>query len=116
MGVAAYNRSSSVIRQQIDADTVRHREFVIMEIANSLQKYPDAGRPFGPIQFVQGNGGWWAECPQTGFGYLYPTLYEAVKRWQVRLVAYRNGVFESEVIPQERGAAGRLRLETLIAR
>lgn len=54
-------------------------EFVLMEELNSLPKFEDAGKPFTDIWFVPGNGGWWAECPRTGFGYWYKTFAVMVK-------------------------------------
>src|SRR5260370_57921 len=95
MGIAAYNRGSQAIRERINQDA-RPREFEIIELANSLAKYPDAGTPFGPIEFAFSHGGYWASCPHTGFGYWYPTLYEAVRRWNVTLTGFRNGIFESQ--------------------
>lgn len=53
----------------------------------STQRDRDAVRPFGPIHFVPGHGGWWAECPKTGFGFWYPTLRAAVRRYLVRIVS-----------------------------
>lgn len=93
MGVAAYNRGTQSIRNGITRDFARQPEFEIIELANSMTKYPEAGTPFGPIQFVFSHGGTWAECPTTGFGYWYPTLYEAVKNWNVTITGIRNGVF-----------------------
>lgn len=50
MGIAAYNRGSQAIRERINQDA-RPREFEVIDFANSLAKYPDAGTPFGPIEF-----------------------------------------------------------------
>lgn len=55
-------------------------EFEIMDHLNALAKFNDAGTPFGPVRFVEGNGGFWIECPKTGFGWWYTTLREAVRR------------------------------------
>jgi hypothetical protein len=96
MGVAAYNRGSVALSREIDAEA-RPVEFEIMERLNALPKYEDAGTPFTSIQFVVGNGGFWAQCPRTGFGFWYATLPEAIKRWRVRIVAFNCGVWEAEV-------------------
>jgi hypothetical protein len=90
MGIAAYNRGSRAIARQLAAGA-RPVEFEVMERLNSLEKYPDAGKPFGPIQFVFAHRGVWAQCPKTGFGFPYPTLAEAVKRWRVTIVAFDQG-------------------------
>lgn len=90
MGIASYNRSSSRIRESIDADC-RPVEFEIMERLNALPKYADAGKPFGQIQFESANGGFWAVCPKSGFGFFYRTLPEAVKRWAVEITSFDNG-------------------------
>ena len=98
MGIAAYNRGSQAISARIDAEA-RPVEFEIMERLNALEKYPDAGKPFGPIQFSFDNnlGVWWAECPVTGFGFMYHDLHEAVKRWRVVIVAFDNNKWLAEV-------------------
>jgi hypothetical protein len=98
MGIAAYNRGSAALSREIDADA-RPVEFAIMERLNALEKYTDAGKPFGAIQFVFDTniGVWWAECPQTGFGFMYSTLDEAVKRWRIQIVAFDCGVWKAEV-------------------
>lgn len=105
MGVAAYNRSSQAIREHINQDD-RPREFEIIELAKALAKYPDAGTPFEPINFVFSHGGCWAECPRTGFGYWYPTIYEAVRRWNVTLTGFCNGIFESRLTRKKAHPAG----------
>lgn len=92
MGIAAYNRGTSAISAHIDAGK-RPVEFDIMDVLNSLEKYPDAGMLLGNIHFPQHQGGFIAECPVTGFGFWYPTLHEAVKRWKVRIVGCNKGVF-----------------------
>jgi hypothetical protein len=87
MGVAAYNRGTAVIAAQIAAND-RAPEFQMMDALNALEKFSDAGCPFGPINFVPGRNGFWAECPSTGFGYWYPSLREAVRRWNVSVTSY----------------------------
>lgn len=96
MGNAAYNRGSEAIRREIDAEA-RPIEFEIIERLNALPKYADAGKPLGPVQFVSGNKGFWIECPQTGFGFWYRTLPEAIRRWKVEIVAFDCGVWKAEV-------------------
>jgi len=99
MGIAAYNRGSRAIAEQIRREySPRPIEFEIMDRANALPKYPDAGTPFTNIDFAFSHGGCWAVCPKTGFGYWYPTLFEAVRRWNVRLIGYTNGTYHAEVI------------------
>lgn len=90
MGAAAENRFKRLVRRQAD-QAARLPEFEFMDDLNALPKYPDAGKPFGPINFVSGHGGWWAECPSTGFGYWYSTLREAVRRWRVTIMTYDAG-------------------------
>lgn len=95
MGAAAYQRGSALISKQFAADR-RAPEFVLMDELNALEKFPDAGRPFGPVTFSFSHGGWWAMCPTTGFGYWYRTLREAVRRWHVEIVGYDNGDWLAE--------------------
>lgn len=99
MGIAAYNRGTQALARQIDSER-RSVEFEVMERLNALPKFADAGTPFGPINFVSDHGGFWAQCPVTGFGYWYSTLSEAMQRWRVQIVAYDNGVWKAEVTPK----------------
>lgn len=92
MGIAAYNRGSKAISERIASDQ-RPAEFEVMDVLNALPKYADAGKPFGPIQFAAGNGGFWAQCPVTGYGFWYSTLHEAIKRWRVTIVGFDCGVW-----------------------
>lgn len=92
MGVAAYNRGTEVIRRAI-AEGDRPVEFQMMDRLNTMPRQSGAPTPFGPIHFISGRGGWFAECPVTGFGYWYKTLIQAVSAWRVDVVAYRNGVW-----------------------
>ena len=95
MGIAAYNRGSAALSREIDADQ-RPVEFEIMDRLNALPKYEDAGKPFGPIEFVYDYRGFWvAQCPRTGFGFFYDTCAEAVRRWRVRIVAFDCGVWKA---------------------
>ncbi len=94
MGVAAYNRGSNAISNQISAES-RPVEFEIMERLNALPKYADAGKVFGVIQFESGNNGVWAVCPRTGFGFWYRTLPEAIRRWKVHIVAFDCGIWKA---------------------
>lgn len=95
MGAVAYNRGTQSISAQIDAEA-RPVEFAVMERLNGLEKYTDAGKPFGPIQFVWDYRGFWvAECPKTGFGFFYATLAEAVKRWRVTIVGFDCGIWKA---------------------
>lgn len=87
MSVRQENRYRKLVIEQ-GRKAVRPAEFQMMEDLSALPKYEDAGTPFGPIRFAHGNGGWWAECPKTGFGYWYKTLHEAVRRWRVTIVGY----------------------------
>lgn len=99
MGIAAYNRGSAALARKIDAD-MRPIEFEVMERLNALPKYQDAGRPFGPIQFVYDYRGFWVaelSVKKHGFGFFYPTLNEAVQRWRVQIVAFDNGIWKAEV-------------------
>ncbi len=97
MGIAAYNRGTAAIAAHFDAEA-RPVEFEIMERLNALPKYEDAGTPFGPIQFLHDQRGFWvAECPKTGFGFFYATLNEAVRRWKVTITGFVNGVWVAEV-------------------
>lgn len=96
MGIAAYNRGSAAISAHIDADR-RAVEFEIIEHLNSLEKYPDAGIPFGPINFVPYHSGWLAECPVTGSGFYYQNIREAVRRWQVTITGFDKGTFTAAV-------------------
>ena len=94
MGVAAYNRSSQVIRKRI-ADGDRPVEFEIMERLNALDKYPDCGKIDENLIFTFSHNVWWVnvETRPDGFGYWYKSLHEAVKRWNVKIIGFNNGVW-----------------------
>lgn len=100
MGVAASQRGSALIRRQCAAND-RPVEFALMEELNAIPKYPDAGTPLGPLHFVAHRNVWFAECPKTGFGYWYPTLREAVRRWRVTIIGYEHGVWHAVPMPKE---------------
>ena len=92
MGAAAYQRGNKRISADIDAQQ-RASEFVLMDDLNALPKHEGASKPFGPIHFIGSHGGWFAECPVSGFGYFYASLREAVRSWQVSITECRHGVF-----------------------
>ncbi len=111
MGVAAYNRGSALIRQQI-ADEARPIEFEMMDRLNALPKYDEAIPPRGPsetVRFGEGHGGWWIHCPKTGFGYWYKTLSEAVRRWDVTIIGHDNGEWVAIPNDSARGHEARFR-------
>ena len=90
MGVAAENRWKAHSKRYFD-EQARPVAFEIMDRLNSLPKYADAGKPFGPIAFKNDGKRWWALDPNkmfSGFGYWYPSLNEAVKRWHVVVTEY----------------------------
>ena len=92
MGVAAYYRGNALISRHIKEDA-RDPIFEMMDDLNELPKYQDSGKPLGPIHFVYHRGVWFAECPKTGFGFWYKNLREAVRRWNVEITEYRNGIW-----------------------
>lgn len=94
MGIAAYNRASSVIRLRISQDD-RPVAFQMMEDFNNLEKYDDAGAPFGDLIFTFSRGVWWVNAAShpDGYGYYYKSLREAIKRWKVVIVEFNNGTW-----------------------
>lgn len=99
MGAAAYHRGSRSLSRQMDAEQ-RPVEFVLMDELNALPKYPDAGRPFGPVQvFYAPQGIWWIECLTTGYGFWYRSLRELVKRWEITIIGYTHGVWDAIPTP-----------------
>lgn len=101
MGVAAYNRGSACISQQIANDKYRPVEFDIMDTLNALPKYNTATPPHGSVRLGEGHGGWWIYCIKTGYGYWYKTLHEAIKRWDIVIIAYKNGEWEAIPTPNK---------------
>ncbi len=100
MGVAAYNRGSSLVARQIDAER-RPVEFEMMDDLNTLPKLPGAVAPWGETILANSHGGWWITCPITGFGYWYKTLREAVQSWQIDVVAYDATKNEWRAVPRK---------------
>jgi hypothetical protein len=99
MGAAAYDRGSKRISDDVTS-RVRLHEFTFMDHLNSLAKAPGAARPFGDVHFVAGHGGWWAECPTTGFGYWFKSLRMAVRAFRVEVYAYSNGAWLASATPK----------------
>lgn len=97
MGIAAYNRGSQAISDGIRADheAAHPAEFEMMDMLNAMPKYPEATPPWGDVHLGPGNGGWWIYCAKNGFGYWYVSLYEAVKRWDVSVVGYSDGIWDA---------------------
>ena len=91
MGAAAYNRGTKALSDQIDHEA-RDSGFVLMADLNAMPKNEGAPKPFGPIHFTYGHGGYWAECPTTGRGYHYKTLRAAVAAWRVTITEIRGPV------------------------
>lgn len=89
MGAAAEHRGNRLIRDQLNAEQ-RDPIFQFMEDVNAQPKYPDAGYYPHPVTLSPGNGGWWAEPEgfKAPYGYWYPSVREAVRRWRMELVAY----------------------------
>jgi hypothetical protein len=94
MGIAAYNRGTMKMVRDLD-DASRRAEFREMDMLNAMPKAPMAPRPFGPIVFVQGHGGWWAECPVTDYGFWFKELRDAVKAYRVQIIWHDNGTWYS---------------------
>jgi len=99
MGIAAYARGSALTRRYIDS-AARSVEFDLMEQLNALPKDETAPTPFGEIQFVPGHGGWWAQCPKSGYGFHYPSLRMAVRRWRVEIYGYQDGCWLARPMPR----------------
>lgn len=89
MGIAAYNRGSRAISEQFDREQPDTVSRMIRHL-NDLPKAEGAARPFADVHFAAGNGGWWALCPTTGFGYWHRTLRDAVASFRVVIVDVRR--------------------------
>ena len=97
MGVAAYNRGSSVIAHQVSRD---HKQadpvFEFMDRMNSIPKKRDfierlAKLPKGKALIQQSKGVWWLMDPDDPHGELswyYPTLSELMSLWDISLCSY----------------------------
>lgn len=97
MGIAAYNRGSISISNQIAIDhPIRPTAFVVMERINALPKFhsPTVYRtPFSPvlIEYDLQNKIYLmmsVEKLYDGFSYWYPTLSDAVRNWNIALTEY----------------------------
>lgn len=89
MGAAAEHRYSAFAAREAAAGQLSDNEIFVRDL-NALPKNPKAAKPFGDIVFVHSHGGWFAECPTTGYGYFYRTLRAAVQSWRVA-VFIENG-------------------------
>jgi hypothetical protein len=82
MGAAAEHRYQALAARQATAHLPTHNELFVRDL-NAMPKATNAVKPFGEVVFVQSRGGWFAECPTTGYGFYYRTLREAVRNWRV---------------------------------
>lgn len=89
MSVQAENRYKAFAARQAAAQFGSLNDAFVRDL-NALPKKPGARAPFADIHFIASRGGWWAECPTTGFGYFYPSLREAVSSWLVAVFLDRG--------------------------
>lgn len=99
MGAAAYNRGSARIRESIDAEA-RPVEYEIMDRLNAIPKGRGAGTPFGPVEIVEGNGGFWIACPSTGFGWWYQSMSDLMAGWRVQITGRIHAKWIAEPMPR----------------
>lgn len=94
MGIAAYNRGSAAISRQIQSEA-RPVAFEVVDRLNATQRHSGAAAPFGDVHISQGNGGWWAACPATGYGFHYPCLRSLMAAWLVDIaeIDFARGEF-----------------------
>lgn len=85
MSVKAENRYKAFASREAAAKFPSHNDQFVLDL-NAIPKTDDAARPFDEIHFVSSHGGWFAECPTTGYGFWYRTLREAVRQWRVTIV------------------------------
>jgi hypothetical protein len=98
MGVAAYNRSSAVIRAQIQNEK-RDPVFEMMDMINAAPKIEDrttigrvATMPFEQGIITFSHGVYWLENAKEPLGEHwapnYPTLMALVRSWDISLIGY----------------------------
>ena len=96
MGIAAYNRGSKAITDQIAREHYRPTAFLVMDRINALPKFQAKPmRPFTEKVVIESDpqreNVWWVMCPvklENGFSYWYRSLAEAVRSWDVYLTGY----------------------------
>lgn len=96
MGIAAYNRGSSLLSRQIDAGQ-RSLTSLLMDDLNAMPKHPNARTRFGPVLFKYDGERWWAldRVKQwRGFGFWYSSLRSAVAAFNVTIVEH-NAIEQS---------------------
>ena len=84
MGAAAERRYRVFAARQATEGQKTMDQLFIADL-NAIPKLAGAPVPWGEIVFVCSHGGWWAECPTTGYGYWYRTLRVAVSSWAVAI-------------------------------
>lgn len=107
MGVAAYNRGSRTIAQQISASSpARPVAYELMDRFNAVPKKNQGKNsakchpPHEKSLIQEYQGVWWlmdAADPYGSFSYYYPTLPELMSSWDISLVALdeRTGIWEA---------------------
>lgn len=108
MGSAAYRRGSQLVQRQL-ATTMPTRLLRDIADLNALPKYPDAGRFWSAmpltLTYAAHQHCWWLEGPDgpAGYGLMYRTLREAVRRWHLTITGYdaTTGIWHAEPTPGE---------------
>lgn len=92
MSIAAYNRGSQVIADNIKKDYPdKAFEFELMDRVNAQPKYPDSQRPVGSnFTITRVSSVYWLEdkdAPNKS-GKWYTTLSQCVRSWDIYLTGY----------------------------
>lgn len=82
MSARSENRYKAFARREADAKMPDHIAILVADL-NAQKKNEGARAPFMDAVLKQGHGGWWMECPITGYGFWYKTIRAAVRAWRV---------------------------------
>jgi hypothetical protein len=88
MGIAQYNRGTSLISRQFAAEHDPASRMVA-----DLEACADehSSTPFGNVLVVRGNDGWWALDPikkEAGRGFWFKRLRHVFERFRLRVIKY----------------------------
>lgn len=99
MGIAAYNRGTSLVSRQFAAEfDPASRMVADLEACADEQ----SSTPFGNVLIRRGNGGWWALDPikqERGGGFWFKRLRHVFKRFRLRVVKYDATIHEFVCAP-----------------
>lgn len=84
MGIAAYNRGSKRISEDLSAEDQQGLRALVEDL-QAIQPNPKSRAPWGPTIISEGHGGWWIECATKRSGYWFKNLRDIFRSFRLRI-------------------------------